>query len=316
MPDGDRRVVVLRALGLGDFLTAVPALRGVRRRFPHAHIDLATSAWLTPLVELAGCVDEVVPTDELSGIDITVVPDVAVNLHGSGPQSIDVLRATGARELVTHAHPARPDVGGLSWIDDMHEVARWCRLVETLGTSVDPADLQLQRPNAVSAEPGAVVVHPGAASEARRWPPGRFARVAADLASEGHPVVVTGSRSERDIAEAVVAEAKLPASASLAGRLSLLELAALVAQASLVICGDTGVAHLASAFGIPSVVLFGPTPPARWGPPRTGPHSVLWHGTTGNPHAREPDPGLLRITTVQVLQAAHETLHQRSEVSP
>ena len=47
-------------------------------------------------------------------------------------------------------------------------------------------------------------------------------------------------------------------------RFDLLELTAVVAAAARVVCGDTGVAHLATALGTPSVVLFGPTSPARW----------------------------------------------------
>jgi ADP-heptose:LPS heptosyltransferase len=91
----------------------------------------------------------------------------------------------------------------------------------------------------------------------------------------------------------------------LAGRTDLLQLAALVAAARLVVSGDTGVAHLATAYGRPSVLLFGPTPPARWGPPLDGPHTVLWHGDgSGDPLGAQPDPALLRITTEEVVSAA------------
>jgi ADP-heptose:LPS heptosyltransferase len=61
------------------------------------------------------------------------------------------------------------------------------------------------------------------------------------------------------------------------------------------------VAHLASAFGTPSVLLFGPTPPAEWGPPRDPRHRVLWAGRTGDPHGDRPDPGLLAITPARVV---------------
>ncbi len=49
------------------------------------------------------------------------------------------------------------------------------------------------------------------------------------------------------------------------------------------------------------MVLFGPTPPALWGPPRSGPHVAIWRGRTGSPHAGQPDPGLLAITVTDVL---------------
>ncbi|MFD0888435.1 glycosyltransferase family 9 protein, partial [Streptosporangium algeriense] len=81
------------------------------------------------------------------------------------------------------------------------------------------------------------------------------------------------------------------------------------------VCGDTGVAHLATALSTPSVVLFGPTPPARWGPPPgESRHVVLWSGRTGDPFATRPDPGLLAITPADVL-AAITTLSAATERS-
>ncbi len=84
---------------------------------------------------------------------------------------------------------------------------------------------------------------------------------------------------------------------------------AVVAAARVVVCGDTGVAHLATAYRRPSVVLFGPVSPALWGPPvrpgREGPlHVVLWHGDgTGNPWGTELDPALQQITVDEVIGA-------------
>jgi ADP-heptose:LPS heptosyltransferase len=82
-----------------------------------------------------------------------------------------------------------------------------------------------------------------------------------------------------------------------------------VYDSRLLICGDTGVAHIATATGTPSVLLFGPTPPGFWGPRTAGPHVVLWAGQTGDPHADRPHDGLLRITHDEVLDAV-ETIGQ------
>jgi len=116
---------------------------------------------------------------------------------------------------------------------------------------------------------------------------------------------VSGSAAEAPLAASIAAQAGLPPHAVRAGTTrDPLALAALVASAGRVACGDTGVAHLATALRVPSVVLFGPTDPARWGPPPERPwHRALWAGRTGDPHAAAPDPGLLAIGPADVLAA-------------
>jgi ADP-heptose:LPS heptosyltransferase len=126
--------------------------------------------------------------------------------------------------------------------------------------------------------------------------------VARAQALAGRHVVVTGYAAERPLALGIAREAGLNPDLVLAGRTTLVQLAALVAAAALVVCGDTGIAHLATALGTPSVVLFGPTSPARWGPPAGRCHRVLWKGTTGDPHAAEPDAGLLGLGVGEVLE--------------
>jgi ADP-heptose:LPS heptosyltransferase len=284
-------VLALRALGLGDLLTAVPALRALRRARPADRLVLAAPAGLTPLARLTGAVDAVLPQSGLERPLATGRPALAVNLHGRGPQSTDLLRATGPARLWAFGE-------GPQWTADEHEVDRWCRLLGHYGVPADPTDLALERPPVASPAPGAVVLHPGAAAGSRRWPVDRFAAVAAALRADGHRVVVTAGPSERDLAAAVGAEVVAP---------DLPGLAALVAEAALVVCGDTGVGHLATAYGTPSVLLFGPTPPAEWGP-RGGRHTVLWTGGRGDPRGAHPDPGLLRILAADVVDAARRTV--------
>jgi ADP-heptose:LPS heptosyltransferase len=97
----------------------------------------------------------------------------------------------------------------------------------------------------------------------------------------------------------------------LAGETDLRALAALVAHARAVVCGDTGIGHLAAAYGTPSVHLLGPSRPQDWGPP-PGPHRVLWHGTgRGAPLADAVDPALLRISVAEVRTALAEVLGAR-----
>ncbi|MCW2534034.1 MAG: glycosyl transferase family 9, partial [Blastococcus sp.] len=300
----DRPVaLVLRPLGLGDLLTGVPAIRAVRAAVPDHRLVLATTAALEPMAALIEAVDEVLPARELELLHWTrPPPELAVDLHGKGPASHVVVAELGPGRLLTFHSPGYP---GPRWYADEHEVHRWCRLVsEGLGVPADPDALDLAVPVAPPPVAGAAVVHPGAAFPGRRWPSGRFAAVARHLAAAGYDVRITGGPAEVGLARAVAAGAGLDTDAVLAGRTSPLELAAVVAAARVVVSGDTGVAHLATAYRRPSVVLFGPVSPALWGPPTRPQHVVLWHGDgTGDPWGADLDPALARITVEEVTRA-------------
>lgn len=303
-------VFVLRALGLGDLLTAVPALRALRRTYFDARITLAAPEWLAGLIGDIGAVDRLLTTENLDAPLRWQArgPEVAVNLHGRGPRSTGLLRALGPERLLAFDLPDGP-----AWRDDEHEVHRWCRLLQEHGIAADPADLRLPKPWCPAPVRGAVVVHVGASHEARRWPVERFAELARRL--PGH-VVLTGSLPERPRAQRVAELAGLPPERVLAGHLALTELAPLIAAARLVVSGDTGVAHLATAYRTRSVVLFGPVSPARWGPPPDRPeHLALWAGLTGDPFADTPAPGLLRISVDEVLDAARRLIPRKERLA-
>lgn len=306
-------LVAYRALGLGDLLTGVPALRALARAFPGHRRVLAAPERLAGLAALTEAVDEVVDTAPLHPLPEALHgADIVVNLHGRGPQSHAVLMAARPRRLVAFAHegvwPADGAGTVVEWRASEHEVVRWCRLLSESGIPADSADLRIAGPRVAAPEAarGATLVHPGAASVARRWPAERWAAVARAERAAGRRVVITGSAEERGLARTVAAAAGLPESAVLAGRTTPVELAGAVAAAARVVCGDTGIAHLATALATPSAVLFGPTPPSEWGPPVDRRHVVLWAGRCGDPHGEEPDPGLLEIPVEAVLSALRD----------
>jgi lipopolysaccharide heptosyltransferase II len=106
-----------------------------------------------------------------------------------------------------------------------------------------------------------VVVHPGASAPSRRWPADRFAAVARRLYEEGGcKIVLTGSSGERELVESVRSAMDVP-SHSLAGRLDLGELAALLARSDLLVANNTGPVHVAAAVGTPVVDLYALTNP-------------------------------------------------------
>ncbi|MEU2716609.1 glycosyltransferase family 9 protein [Streptomyces sp. NPDC007205] len=298
-------VLVLRALGLGDLLAGVPALRGVRRAFPGHRTVLALPPGLAEPALATGAVDAVFPA-EAPGRAVPSLthwtgppPDVAIDLHGNGPESRDALAAVHPRRLLAHAGPDGPP-----WQARLHERDRWCAFLHAYGIPADPLDLRLPRPATPSPAPGAVVVHPGAASGSRRWPGERFAAVVRCLRAAGHPVVLTGGPGEDALVRSVAERSGQRARDVLTGGLPYAELSALVAEASLVLSGDTGLAHLAVAHGTRSVTLFGPVSPHLWGPPASPAHLALWKpGPPGDPHGRTPDARLLRIGSGEVAAA-------------
>jgi len=133
-----------------------------------------------------------------------------------------------------------------------------------LERALERAGLDATRPLAVL-NPNA-----GQLSLERRWPAPNFAQVARTLAQEdGLQVVLVGAPGEAEYVAAIAAAAGEPGPgriADLAGQLSIGELAALLAQADVLVTNDSGPMHVAAALGTPLVALFGPETPVMYGP--------------------------------------------------
>jgi ADP-heptose:LPS heptosyltransferase len=186
------------------------------------------------------------------------------------------------------------------------ERERWCRLLEASGIAADPLDLAIAHPSEPAPVAGdeVTLLHLGVSSPTRRWPLERWAIVADAQRRAGRRVVLTGAMADRPDGLVIARWAGLPEEDVLAGRTTLPELMALIAAAGRLVSGDTGAAHLATAFGTPSVVLFGPVGPDRWGPPADDPrHVALWGGEESDPFDDRPAPSLLALQAEDVLPA-------------
>lgn len=299
--DGRPPVVALRALGLGDLLCGLPALRALRAAYPMHRLLLAAPAALGPLALASGAVDGLVDVGGLGDAAPLPPSAIAVNLHGRGPQSHRLLARNRPLRMMGFGCGAA-GFAGPPWRPGEPEVERWCRMLGWYGIPADPRRRELRvRPD--PRHVGAAVVHPGASAASRRWPASRYARVVRALRAAGLPVVVTGGPDEIGLAHRVAGGSGCDGVAVLAGRTGSLELARIVAAARVVVSGDTGVAHLAGAVGAPSVTLYGPVSPHEWGPPPAPRHRVLWAGLRGDPHGEVPHAGLLAIPVEAVLDA-------------
>jgi ADP-heptose:LPS heptosyltransferase len=300
----DRPVLlVLRALKLGDLLVAVPGLRGLRSGFPDHEMVLAAPQWLAPIIPLIGGINRHLPTAGLNDpIPFEGHVNVAVNFHGKGPESRLRLEELVPDHRIGHRSPGWP---GPEWDDTVHERERWVRLLNWHGLPGRRDDFRLLPPEVAAPMEGATLVHVGAAYGSRRWPAERFAAVARELSRQGHDILVTGGPEDFERAADVARAAGLSEAAVVAGRWNLSEFAAAIAAARLVVTVDTSAGHLATAYGTPSVVIFGPATPEQWGPPADGPHAVLTEASVrrGDPFASTPDPAMLAVWPGHVLDA-------------
>jgi heptosyltransferase-1 len=151
-----------------------------------------------------------------------------------------------------------------------------------------------------------VILTPGAGWATKQWPAERYGEVARVLTAEGLRPVINFAPGEEALAKAVETASK---GAAIGVGCSISELIALTRCARMFIGGDTGPLHLAAALGVPVVAIFGPTDPARNGPYGTK-NIVLRNAASRNAlsHTSDPDPGLLQITSEQVISAVHQLL--------
>jgi ADP-heptose:LPS heptosyltransferase len=158
------------------------------------------------------------------------------------------------------------------------------------------------------------LVHPGTARVEKYWPADRWARVIAYCQSRGLPCILTGGGDPYEKSHLAAIEEGLTSHApNFAGELDLVMLAALAAEARLVLSVDTAAAHLAAAFESPQIVLYGPTNPFHWRPrhPRV---IVLSAANGGGPAAtfqpRLPRAAMDLISTEAVIRATDSLLSQ------
>jgi len=109
----------------------------------------------------------------------------------------------------------------------------------------------------------AVALAPGSVWSSKRWPLSHYARLAAMLGERGYEVWITGGRNERPLAEAIRKAAPLSRDLT---QLDIGDGAIALGEADVAVTNDSGALHMASAFGTPTLALYGPTDPAAWMP--------------------------------------------------
>jgi heptosyltransferase-1 len=292
-------ILVVRLGALGDVVHAIPVAAALRRAFPAARIDWLVSARHRKILDLVPVIDRRLVLNgaaDAEGVGRTLRGaiaelrraryDVAIDLQGL-VKSAALARLSGAGRVVGFATSylrerlARPfytDVydPGCGGIYDPRETRHVVQinlgLLQLLDLATGAPEFPIERVESVVASAVRertgdryALLNPGAQWPNKRWPSPRFGQVAAALRERyGLTSIALWGNGERDLADEVVAYADGAALASPAT--SIADLVALARGAALIVSGDTGPMHIASAVGTPVVGIFGPTRPARNGP--------------------------------------------------
>lgn len=286
---GAGRIVVVRQSALGDVLLATPAIRALAQARPEAQVTLVTGPAYVPLLEGLDWLGGVVPWPPGRSVRA-----MAAELRAAGPVPTYVDLQHKARTVALGgrlrswervAFRRRTPVQGVlallgrdPVLSGRHATRLYLDALRPLGV-LPPRGKGALRPEVAVPEGAAaagraavdalgrrpvIAFAPGARWATKRWDPARLAAVARGLAeAPGAATVLAGGPGDEDALEAFRAAA--PPDLDATDR-DLEGLAGILAATDLLVAGDTGLAHLASAVGVPVVSIFGPTAPSRWAP--------------------------------------------------
>ena len=291
---GIRKLAVLRANAIGDYLVSLPAIEALRAAYPAAELVLLGADWHAAfLAGRPGPVDRCVPVPPTAGVRDDRPPsppvavdrffarmraerfDLAVQLQGGGRHSNPFVGRLGARMTAGSQAPNAPALDrAVPYTGHQHEIHRFLEVVALVGAAPVTLEPRLQVTAADRAEAAAslagddrplVVLHPGANDPRRRWPVERLALVGCELARKGARLAVVGTAADQPLVDRLLATLDGDA-ADLAGRLGLGGLAGLLERATLLVGNDSGPRHLAAAVGTATVAVYWGVHLASYGP--------------------------------------------------
>ena len=326
-------VLVIKLRYIGDVLLTTPFLRVLRQGFPDARVTMLVNPGTEDVLRHNPDVNEVLCLPrtgmipqirfcrELRARRFDCVVDFT-----DGDRSAFISRVTGAGLRVGFNHEGRLRGRLYSHCVDafygaMHMIEYHAMAFSALGLPIRGEEPSLPLSGEDSEQARRiletlpldgkrwVMIHPAARYWFKAWPAGRFAALADVLYEQGFQSVLVGSRDEQSVETEILQAAKYPL-ASLVGKTSLFELAALMTQCRLFIGNDAGPMHMAAAVGCPVVALFGPSDPAVWGP-RGKYTKTIYKGLDCrecfHPGCSRGEQSCMNLITVQeVLEAAEE----------
>ena len=299
-----KKIVVFRALQIGDMLCAIPAIRALHQAYPQAAITLIGLPWAKMLADrfpeyfhsmitfpgYPGFPEQ--PVDHFAFPDFLKKVqqenfDLAIQMHGCGVISnplVDLFAAKNIAGFYTENNFCPNKDLFIEYLDNIHEINRHLQLIKALGITEYTTDLEFPitekdiedfEKAALPVRSGEyVVIHPGARGVNRQWDPANFAAVGDYCSENGMQVIITGIKAEMPIVEKVSHCMKHEPIIA-AGKTSLGAVAVLIEKAAALVSNCTGVSHIAAALKTKSVVISVDDEPYRWGPLNKSLHTTI-----------------------------------------
>ncbi|HLD16170.1 MAG TPA: glycosyltransferase family 9 protein [Coxiellaceae bacterium] len=264
------RILIGAMVLLGDFVMMAPLVQAIRRQYPATEITLLAPPGFGPLGQAMKGVDRVIEGRARNGQwaaefirhynhywDLGFIPFVYFLIplfYGVGVKHIvSFSDPKGRRAYQIHTPVPLPAAAHVSRMM-LHLVGD--KTTRYVAPHFDwthfPVPKWLHGKHYV-------VIHPSASRAIRIWPLRRYVAIAKKLLAEGYEIILTGTASEKPVADALQSRLMMSSVHNLVGKTPLTVLAGILTQADCVIGPDTGVLHLARALNVPSVTLMGQT---------------------------------------------------------
>jgi len=348
-----RKFLVIRLSAIGDVVRTLPAVKGLRERYPDAYIAWLVEEKSSNILLDSPYLDRVMvfPRRELVGSagsraspaaragslrrfirELRVESfDTVLDFHGIFKSGV-LARLSGAKERIGFARGYTKEFNWLfinrAVVPPGRRINRYERnisLVESLGAAPSNLDVTIVVPEAAKrgveeflgqfddSKP-LVAMHPATSRPFKHWEPEKYARVADRLLTDGIAhVLVTYGPGEEDVARRVVAQMQSGAAPIMKAG-SLREYAWLIKRADVYFGSDTGPMHIASTMCTPVVAMFGPTDPVVNSPYRQ-PHHVLYKALPCSPCSERRCSRDLECMTSITVEEAYDAIVRMLETS-
>ena len=297
--DHFRRILLIQISAIGDVILLTPALRAIRKQFPHARLTMVTSPINQQLLQNCPYIDEILTFRPDSHRDASSPSRFVAFVHSLRERQFDLAidfehwprltallaylsgapRRIGFRTSGQHRHYVFTDT--VEHMRGKHELLSFLEIAKLLDCDTENTELevwpcvedfnwveQFLKEHGIKNNIPLVGIHPdaGRTEPRRRWTEEGYQQVADALSKKyDAQIILTGAPSEIELSKQIAS--MMHAKAIIAsGKTNINQLAALFSRCQFVLCGNCGPMHLAAAVKTPVVALHGPTNPAQWGP--------------------------------------------------